>query len=763
MDEQPGFGLPPRAIGVRVGRYKNLIDQWVPWSDGMALFGANGSGKTNFLEALAILLGTDQTLMLTQQRLGTVQPGALEFVCEVAAEELPWSPITVLSLDVGQYTNRTQILKQFPVLDRALRDAKWWTGIGVDRGDSFIDGLRALSLTDEMLEYLKTQVDRPAIRYTLESFSCKFERDDEGQVVSDVRRFFSRTLMGAAPPDVLVKYADALPDIFGPLRTALGSQKREPDGLVDLVALSDVSSAPAQLEWLPRSRTSAEANDHLLAHYRAAVEPATQLAQKLIDLPVAIGDFDPDPLWWLHLVAAGAAGNELDVTLPYVYVDPIADGEADLDFIDSRSAKFPLGRTGDFDVLERFSAGERRWVDEALATAARELEHFAMTVTWQANLLDEVDEAEVIWALGEVSDPVQELLDKDGWWSGEAMAMVQKALEGPLLSTARRLLADKVDPVARGLLEASVAGLASLRPQLTIRVFDEPEAHLHPTAQRQISVALDRLRLRGANVILASHSPYFLDLPGWQLLHVQRTPEGTTVSALTDSDLAIRNALAGQMGWTHGELFARTSLLLIVEGEHDRLLLESLYGHRLRDAGATIVRMHGTSNLLATAEMDFVERHFDVPVGVLLDNVRLDRVDGKKPTAQLTDEERTLRHLRRACHRRNRTVSDFGLKRPDIVAYLNEDAIRVQWPNFVGWEAVLRRFNAKSNRPSFKPWLLEHFGVDLTRTDRIREVVQYMVDNDLPAAGELAEVVRQIELTASEGRWPSEGSPSSGS
>jgi len=759
VDEQPGFDVPPRAIGVRVGRYKNLIDQWVPWSDGMALFGANGSGKTNFLEALAILLGTDQTLMLTQQRLGTVQPGALEFVCEVAAEELPWSPITVLSLDVGQYTNQTQILKQFPVLDRALRDAKWWTGIGVDRGDSFIDGLRALSLTDEMLDYLKTQVDRPAIRYTLESFSCKFERDDEGQVVSDVRRFFSRTLMGAAPPDLLIRQADALPDIFSPLRTALALQKHEPGGLVDLVALSEVANAPAHLEWLPRSRSSAEANDHLISNYRAAMDPATQLAEKLIALPIAIGESDPDPVWWLHRVAADSAGQELAVTLPYVQVEPIGDYDADFDLIDSRGPReIPLGRTGDFDVLEHFSAGERRWLDEALATAARELEHFEATVTWQANLLEEVDEAELIWAMGEVSEPVQVLLNRDGWWSGEAISMVQRALEGPLLSTARRLLADKTDPLARGLLEASVTGLASLRPQLTVRVFDEPEAHLHPMAQRRISVALDRLRLRGANVILASHSPQFLDLPGWQLLHVQPTPEGTTVSALTDSDLDVRNTLAGQMGWTRGELFTRMSLLLIVEGEHDRLLLETLYGQRLRDAGVTIVRMHGTSNLLATAEMDFIERHLDVPVGVLLDNVRLDRVDGKKPTKQLADEEKALRYLRRASQRRRRAVANFALERPDIVAYLNEDAIRVLWPDFVGWGAVLRRFHAKSTRPSFKPWLLEQFEVDLTRTDRIREVVQYMVDNELAAAGELADVVRQIELTASEGRWPSERS-----
>ena len=120
MDQEPGFDVPPRAIAVRVGRYKNLREQWVPWSDGMALFGANGSGKTNFLEALSILLGTDRTLILNQQRFGRVQPGALEFVCEVAAEELPWSPTTVLGLRLGQYTEDQGLTQKLPVLDRTL-------------------------------------------------------------------------------------------------------------------------------------------------------------------------------------------------------------------------------------------------------------------------------------------------------------------------------------------------------------------------------------------------------------------------------------------------------------------------------------------------------------------------------------------------------------------------------------------------------------------------------------------------------------------
>ena len=46
-------GDAQRIVGVEVRRYKNLVDVWLPWSDGVALFGINGAGKTNLLECLA--------------------------------------------------------------------------------------------------------------------------------------------------------------------------------------------------------------------------------------------------------------------------------------------------------------------------------------------------------------------------------------------------------------------------------------------------------------------------------------------------------------------------------------------------------------------------------------------------------------------------------------------------------------------------------------------------------------------------------------
>ena len=56
-------------VGLEVRQYKNLRDIWLPWSDGLALFGINGAGKTNLLECLALLMGSDQTIDLARPRL----------------------------------------------------------------------------------------------------------------------------------------------------------------------------------------------------------------------------------------------------------------------------------------------------------------------------------------------------------------------------------------------------------------------------------------------------------------------------------------------------------------------------------------------------------------------------------------------------------------------------------------------------------------------------------------------------------------------
>lgn len=62
MNLDPSARGPVRIVGIHVPLYKNLRGVWLPWNDGLALVGANGSGKTNLLEAMALVIGTPETL-----------------------------------------------------------------------------------------------------------------------------------------------------------------------------------------------------------------------------------------------------------------------------------------------------------------------------------------------------------------------------------------------------------------------------------------------------------------------------------------------------------------------------------------------------------------------------------------------------------------------------------------------------------------------------------------------------------------------------
>src|SRR5947208_1929879 len=86
----------PALLELEIRRYKNLANVRVDWAGGLALFGANGSGKSNILEALAWLIGDAQTLALAAPRLDGWDPGDLAMIVRVDPEELPLAPADVV-------------------------------------------------------------------------------------------------------------------------------------------------------------------------------------------------------------------------------------------------------------------------------------------------------------------------------------------------------------------------------------------------------------------------------------------------------------------------------------------------------------------------------------------------------------------------------------------------------------------------------------------------------------------------------------------
>lgn len=732
------LGDTPELLGVEIRRYKNLRNVWLPWADGLALFGVNGAGKTNLLECLALLLGTAQTIALAAPRLGQPAPEDLAVVVRTATGSLPWPPDTV---QPWAHLEPSAEASSFPFLGRAASDARWWSLLGASSGSDFSAGVASSTLPPPIAMFVSDLALRPVMRYGLTEIqhSHGLERGADPHV----NRRFTRVLMAAHVPDEVADAAEVLPDAFAPLRTFLASGATPHSGWIPVLELPPTPEAPAALQWLPRPRTGEEVNNDLLSAFAAASGPAKELAAVLAELPLAMPPQDGDWHWWLHELGQKWGMAELSLTLPEVSIVALGEDDADFAlFAGSPPRKtVQLSRTWDDNVLEYFSAGQRRWVDEALATVARELSRFGRQSALHADRYWDLPDDAVMSAVLQVAGDVDEAVRFEQFWSGETFDRVLQALEPQLLAAEMAYDSGEEHPVMREMQRHLNPGLWLLQPQLVIRAFDEPEAHLHPMAQRRTAAALNRLRLRGENIIIASHSPHFLDLPDWSVVHIQPAEDGTLVEPVAEGAAVARSALAKQLGVNRGELLAGINGLLLVEGKHDQVVLNRLFGTELRSAGLAVVRMYGTNNLMATAELDFLDRYLDVPITVLLDYTRTDRVAAGNP---VTDEEKKLLELRRTCKRRGRPYTLMGLDRPDVVCYLSDTALQEIYPDFPGWRTVLTNFEHRRNRPPFKSWLHERFKVDLSHTGRIREVLDKMESGGHMPVGELTRKVNEI-------------------
>lgn len=745
MSGEPSSHPPdlPEIVGVEIRRYKNLADIWLPWSDGMAVFGANGVGKTNLLEALALLLGSPQTLGWARSRLEQPAPHALSLVARVPASTLPWSPDVVLDWPQEMQTAEEGVENPFA---RLFEDARWWRMLGADAGADFWTGLTRADVPDPVRFWLASLQPVSAVSYSLASISRRPATNSAGPAA--VERLFSRTLLVRTLPDEVGQVAAELPDLFAPLRTHLAHDESTPDGWVPLLELPASTEPPGVLQWLPHSRTPDEVNDDLDDAFRRAREGLTLLTGVLGDRLAFLTPLGEEDWHWLaHEIAAKEAQIELATTVPQVQV--IASGGGDADFAvvagdDERS------HTGDDDVLVTLSAGERRWADEALASAARELIRFGQLAELYSSLAADLEDTVLVEAVDSVVGNIEASIESGGYWSGEAFEQLLRAVEPTMLAAARDM-AHQDHPVLDFFIRRMHPGLTLLEPQVVIRVIDEPEAHLHPTAQRRVAAALEGLRRRGQNMVLASHSPHFLDLPGWSQLHLSRSDEAVGLSRVPDSGKVARTALAHDLGVTRGELLAGINAVLVVEGLHDQFVLRSLFEFELKSAGVAVVRMFGTNHLLATAELDFIDEYMDVPILVLLDNTRVDRVKSGKFA---TEEEEKLWHLQRSCRRRRRRLKFYGLHAPDIVCYLSESAVRQTNPAFPGWKeviAVFRRLEERGSRPSFKTWFRNEYDINLTDGNQIAAVLATMKEGGHRPVGELTRLVNELVAVVTTG------------
>lgn len=161
------------------------------------------------------------------------------------------------------------------------------------------------------------------------------------------------------------------------------------------------------------------------------------------------------------------------------------------------------------------------------------------------------------------------------------------------------------DAAAQARLEESLAGLPSL-----IVAIEEPEIYQHPVRARSFARTLLELSTQsGVQVLLATHSPYFIQPEQFGALHRFTYTEGETsvakasvASVAASSGLAsdkVEKAIVAGVPTEFSEGFFADAVVL-VEGPTDRIVVEAVatkLGQDMDRLGVTVLSVEGKSGL----------------------------------------------------------------------------------------------------------------------------------------------------------------------
>lgn len=268
--------------------------------------------------------------------------------------------------------------------------------------------------------------------------------------------------------------------------------------------------------------------------------------------------------------------------------------------------------------------------------------------------------------------------------------------------------------------------------------FDEPEAGVHRTAEADLALCLNSdawLRTKqpgtylssdhGRTIVVATHSPEFLGLANANLLHV----DGGQARQLGPVD---RASLA-LLGLRPSDLLSRIKTFLLVEGEHERIVFESLFSEELNQLRVGLVVARGGKNMKDIFDSQVLFDFSDARIVALLDNMDAGRVHSLwnrardlAATGQVDEAGALVRsELPRHGSGENRFLSQFltraleggehervgawGLHKEDIVLYLPPEAFGIRRT----WEDALSTFDASAG-VSLKPWLGKKYGADFS-------------------------------------------------
>lgn len=327
--------------------------------------------------------------------------------------------------------------------------------------------------------------------------------------------------------------------------------------------------------------------------------------------------------------------------------------------------------------------------------------------------------------------PLSELSAAEGRWATFS-AMLSTGLQGPPITDFTR--GDGYEPER----------ISDNAP--TVVILDEPELHLHRSAESYLAEGLQSLARDSVEyMFVATHAPDLLNLSTANLYWVS---DGS-VKEFTGAALDNLDAL----GLRPSDLLGITRVVLLVEGHHDQLVLKELIGDRLRRTNTYILPLGGGSRLEGAVDSDILFDFTDAHVIGLLDNLdpylardiylKAERLllEAGRPAAvdfindALKGNKKSefiylKKWLTRAITQEGFPYSRFtayGLTKADIVEYL---PVKHFTPKAKSWEELRtkhreQRSSGQTRIGDFKVWVAKTYATDFD-DDRIINAINTM-------------------------------------
>jgi predicted ATPase len=269
-----------------------------------------------------------------------------------------------------------------------------------------------------------------------------------------------------------------------------------------------------------------------------------------------------------------------------------------------------------------------------------------------------------------------------------------------------------------------------------VLMLDEPERGLHPTAVTHLAVGLRKVSDRGLQIVVATHSPVLVASQTARLWLTKRHHEQISVELVTSK---VAQSAQEELGLNRGDLLMMTKTFLVVEGQHDKVILETLFGTE-----------HGPDYLRADylrytdANMVFVMDNLTSRVRDLWNDARTTISNTAIARDEISDELRTalvamgkdsnkdrtaeftlMAQLMSAAieHRLEDRVEVYPLMRADILDYLSPHALLgVE----LTWDELQKRAGSAGSGTKFKKWLEKQYGEEVLNDKNIAAAAQQL-------------------------------------